>query len=1279
MFYQQPPQYHHSILPSLLQKSKRLVDFGKEISGETRRKLLEPLENLGLLNKAQATDDSTDDPLTNVVFLPLEWSLTSGKDHSGTFVGKSHVVRLVLKTVEEMMAEDEAAAAPSKLIKEEEEEEGEAKASAGKSGSSKKKKKVRSDSIGSSSSTSSAADTAAAFSAAKSANKAVATENANLKPKESDAAAAAAATGGGAQAHSLKSSLEGARFAISAAQSKSVSSIFEQQHPATSLAATAPFPSAAAAAAAATTTTTATSRAKQPARAPQDAPASALSPTGSGRSFSDDWKIVKKKRSVSDGTIQEDGRLATPSPTTSSSSPPPPQQQQLESNGAVRKLAVASAIAQKKAATAEDESASSEAAEKRKTAEQRLHMKNRKLMKQFIEDYVLIPVYHEIASIHKQALAADIEANRKLKEERRKKKAEEDAEQQRLEEIEAVRAEAVKAAAVKSKADKAKAAKADFPAAATKKGAAESSSHPRTPSSSAPGTPTRKAAPFPSLSVAVAVDTNGGNNGHSPCLSPAPNSVQTARTPSSATARPRAVPPVSPVTLRLGGSVDSPEKPFVAPAASFAADKAAAPAASGGATATTGRPRENSALGDGSMLLWEGKSWDTLCNHLTKDISRFMQRRGAALVVRRKCRAVLLNVIHNTALMLFPDCKVLPYGSCATGLDLPSSDLDIVVKEMTKKNKLKSKSLEPSVIVQRISLLANALQLCPWAVQVKPIKTASVPLIKMLADPSSLLGGAEAEVVLGFHTLTEHMATLAATPGKMPQTTSSTGGGGAWGLSPSNPSSPYSPAPTSLLYSSPVPLQSTNPQGGFPSPPHTTFSSWRGADIANNLIKVDISFEGPEHGGLMSSAYVAQLIKRAETDSKILGCEPGDNVLIQVTCVLKELLAQKRLNEPFSGGLSSYALILMVMTVVKQAKAKLERQKKERAKIISDISNGKRSKAKAAAATNGGGAEGGTGKTLTASAAAAAESLDFSEGASSTAATLDSASETDSPSKKKKHNNKKKSKKEEEEEATDRDAAEAGIEPTDAPAAAEDAQAKQPRPALWSDIVKPKDVAAAAPGPVAAKPESVAQTPVAAVPAPASAPAAILEVPLKSAEKAPAVAAAPKTKSPPAAPKSPPAAPKQPSAVPAAAVTAASRSSSPDLDSAAVVVPEVQRITVGSLLMHFLHFYGREFNPATMYVDSKDEEGRPGIRDDARRGGPNTTVNEETGMPTMADPLVIINPIDNKTNVARSCFAFSALQWTFGQCFNTLVREGQIGIEAGGDEDLYLLDRLIMF
>ena len=37
---------------------------------------------------------------------------------------------------------------------------------------------------------------------------------------------------------------------------------------------------------------------------------------------------------------------------------------------------------------------------------------------------------------------------------------------------------------------------------------------------------------------------------------------------------------------------------------------------------------------------------------------------------------------------------------------------------------------------------------------------------------------------------------------------------------------------------------------------------------------------------------------------------------VPITLVLKEMLVQCRLNEPFSGGLSSYAVLLMVMIVI---------------------------------------------------------------------------------------------------------------------------------------------------------------------------------------------------------------------------------------------------------------------------------------------------------------------------------------------------------------------------
>lgn len=53
----------------------------------------------------------------------------------------------------------------------------------------------------------------------------------------------------------------------------------------------------------------------------------------------------------------------------------------------------------------------------------------------------------------------------------------------------------------------------------------------------------------------------------------------------------------------------------------------------------------------------------------------------------------------------------------------------------------------------------------------------------------------------------------------------------------------------------------------------------------------------------------------------------GDNIIFQVIIVLKEFLAQKHLNEPFTGGLSSYGLMLMVVAIVKQAKWRLKEMK----------------------------------------------------------------------------------------------------------------------------------------------------------------------------------------------------------------------------------------------------------------------------------------------------------------------------------------------------------------
>ena len=203
-----------------------------------------------------------------------------------------------------------------------------------------------------------------------------------------------------------------------------------------------------------------------------------------------------------------------------------------------------------------------------------------------------------------------------------------------------------------------------------------------------------------------------------------------------------------------------------------------------------------------------------------------------------------------------------------------------------------------SLNAQRVLRLASELELQPWAVQVKAIPTATVPVVKILADPSKLSGlvGTGGNWRMQQHiTVQSGVATAATTP-----------------ISPDQISFPKQQG--SVLSSS----------AHFFSP-HPMMTQWRGADIMNGLQPVDITFEGPEHGGIGSTTYSARVVQDACEET---GLAPESTPVVQVASVLKELLAQRRLNEPFSGGLSSYGLLLLLLAVLKERKIIQEEMKK---------------------------------------------------------------------------------------------------------------------------------------------------------------------------------------------------------------------------------------------------------------------------------------------------------------------------------------------------------------
>lgn len=313
--------------------------------------------------------------------------------------------------------------------------------------------------------------------------------------------------------------------------------------------------------------------------------------------------------------------------------------------------------------------------------------------------------------------------------------------------------------------------------------------------------------------------------------------------------------------------------------------------------------------------------------------------------------------------LLWPGmCSVEMYGSCATQLDLPSSDLDVVICGLDRpmepippqpsnasmnspQNQTPSESYDHEVEEwhpsqqlhvphdahmyqqtnrspiphghvpmmyghlslngERVLRLAMELERQPWAVHVKAIPTAKVPVIKILADPARL----QSAVVSGnSEWMMQHQG---ASQTQLLKTDMAADEGG-----------------------NDLPGAKSGQVPSYPSA--QTLPPWRGADVVNGLLKLDITFEGPEHGGIGSTKFSSRVVEDFSTES---GLSPESTPAVQVLMVLKELLAQRRLNEPFSGGLSSYALLLLVVSVIRERsiiRAELERVECQRRMVAAD-------------------------------------------------------------------------------------------------------------------------------------------------------------------------------------------------------------------------------------------------------------------------------------------------------------------------------------------------------
>ena len=124
------------------------------------------------------------------------------------------------------------------------------------------------------------------------------------------------------------------------------------------------------------------------------------------------------------------------------------------------------------------------------------------------------------------------------------------------------------------------------------------------------------------------------------------------------------------------------------------------------------------------------------------------------------------------------------------------------------------------------SWLAADLERQPWAVQVKAIPTASVPVVKVLADPSRLSGAisGNGEWLLYQQSITA--ASAVAAGGMIPM---------------------HQQHYENINFATVESGLSRYSSNVMPTKYQKTQPPWRGADVMNGLISVDdITFEGPE-------------------------------------------------------------------------------------------------------------------------------------------------------------------------------------------------------------------------------------------------------------------------------------------------------------------------------------------------------------------------------------------------------------------------------------------------
>ena len=229
-------------------------------------------------------------------------------------------------------------------------------------------------------------------------------------------------------------------------------------------------------------------------------------------------------------------------------------------------------------------------------------------------------------------------------------------------------------------------------------------------------------------------------------------------------------------------------------------------------------------------------------------------------------RAQELRVVWDVARLVtdvMPDTTVRVFGSFQTGLATPSSDVDVLVRG----------ALSP----RDFAALADAIRASSWARNVTAVPTAHVPVIKVTAAPplpESLVSNVSVMPAGG------SSSSVSAAVVRQ----DSDAGGATTTMPQSLPHTPHAMAATSAAGPSAARIARLSSLGWFD---------------AAAPVRLDVTFESPTHRGMAATYY-----------SRLYAAQYAP--LGPLVLALKSIFGGHGLNDAFSGGLSSFGVLLMV-------------------------------------------------------------------------------------------------------------------------------------------------------------------------------------------------------------------------------------------------------------------------------------------------------------------------------------------------------------------------------